>query len=244
MDRLSHSALSGMRTAMASQTITANNLANASTTGFRRDFANISALAATEAGSRDRMFANERGAGVDFTPGTTIKTDRPLDIALQGDSMIAVQSPGGGEGYTRRGDLNVNAGGLLVNGAGHPVIGTNGPITLPAADHVMIAADGRINIRPQGGAIDELVEIGQLKLVTPTDDDRMRRENDLFRTDGDLQADAGARLASGVLESSNVDSAAAMVELIEQARRFEMNVGLLTTARDLDAAGASLLRQE
>ncbi|MGB7404748.1 MAG: flagellar basal body rod protein FlgF [Pacificimonas sp.] len=242
MDRLSHSALSGMRSAMASQTVTANNLANASTTGFRRDFAEIAALAASDPAMNDRMFANERSVTADMTPGSVIRTDRALDIAMTGEAMLAVQAPDGGEAYTRRGDLQVAANGLLQNGAGHPVLGTNGAITLPAAERVMVSPDGRISIKPEGGGANEIVEVGQLKLVTP--DAPLRRENGLFRGANNLEADAGARLASGALESSNVDSAAALVELIEQARRFEMNVGLLTTARDLDQAGASLLRQE
>ncbi|MEO0499785.1 MAG: flagellar basal body rod protein FlgF [Pseudomonadota bacterium] len=242
MDRLTHSAFSGMRSAMAAQTVTANNLANASTTGFRRDFAEIRALAAGEQGRDARMFANERATTADMTPGAMVTTNRALDVAMQDRALLAVQAPDGTEAYTRRGDLSVEASGLLVNGAGHPVLGADGPITIPAAEAIMIAPDGLVSVRPEGGTPIDLIEVGRLKLVTPADD--LRRENDLFRAEDDLIADPAARLSSGTLEGSNVNSADALVNLIEQARRFEMNVGLLTTARELDQASASLLRQE
>src|SRR3546814_12377050 len=82
--------------------------------------------------------SSEEVVGADMRAGTITSTGRDLDIAMQGDAMLVVQAPNGEEGYTRRGDLQLSASGLLTTGDGHPVQGTQGPVTIPPADSIKI----------------------------------------------------------------------------------------------------------
>ena len=248
MDRLSYTALSGMRAAMTAQTVTANNLANQGTAGFRRDFAaSAAALVAGPGASRDsRIHANERAPAADFSEGAVLPTGRPLDVSLSSGSFLAVQGERGEELYTRRGDLEVAPSGLLVNGEGRPVLGLDGPITLPPAERIEIGDDGTLSLRAEGAAAnEELAPIARLKLVSPDPAALEKTKAGLFaHREGGAEADPAARVRSGHLEGSNVDSPAELVSLLEQARRFELQVGMLTTARDLDQSSASLLRHD
>jgi len=78
-----------------------------------------------------------------------VRTGRDLDVAVDGEGWIAVQAPDGGEAYTRRGDLRLGPGGILVNGAGHPVLGGGGPVSVPPFETLVIGADGTVTIRPE-----------------------------------------------------------------------------------------------
>ena len=246
MDKISYTALSGMRATMAAQTVTANNLANASTTGFRRDFSTTIAAAIHGSDNKDsRILTNETAMRADFSEGMLMTTGRSLDVALGSGNFLSVQAANGEEVYTRRGDLKIAPSGALVNGDGRPVLGTEGPITLPPAARIEIQADGGIAILPEGAPPEADMEVVQLKLVTPDPEKLERGADTMFRlTEGQVEADPAARLASGQLEGSNVDSSEELVNLLEQARQFELQVGILTTARDLDQSSASLLRQD
>src|SRR5687768_901986 len=111
MDRLIHTSLSAMRAAMARQTTTANNLANASTIGFRAEMATVSPRWLQGQGFNARVDASEEVVASDMSAGTVTQTGRPLDIALDGDALLAVQSREGDEAYTRRGDLQLSDSG-------------------------------------------------------------------------------------------------------------------------------------
>src|ERR1700712_886915 len=168
MDRLIHTSLSALKAAMARQAVTANNLANASTTGFRGEIASVRPLWLKGAGAPDRAFASEEVTAADMQGGTVTATGRPLDVALQGDALLTVQAQDGDEAYTRRGDLSVSDSGLLTTGDGHPVLGDGGPVTIPAADRVTINADGAVWIVPAGGDSNRPRQIGRLKLESET----------------------------------------------------------------------------
>ena len=84
---------------------------------------------------------------------------------MAGDAMLTVQSPDGGEGYTRRGDLSVSATGLVQNGEGLAVIGENGPITVPLGSRVIIAPDGAVMISSPQNPDQPPVKIERLKLA-------------------------------------------------------------------------------
>jgi flagellar basal-body rod protein FlgF len=133
MDRLIYTSLSAMRGAMARQQATANNLANASTPGFRAEIAEARALWLDGPSIEDRAMASEEVVSADMNSGSVTATGRELDIALSGDSLLAVQSAEGEEAYTRRGDLQLSPSGLLTTGDGRPVLGDGGPITIPSA---------------------------------------------------------------------------------------------------------------
>jgi flagellar basal-body rod protein FlgF len=247
MDRLVHTAFSGMRSAMLAQTVTAQNLANANTTGFRRDSASSAARAIENRQSFGSRFqAAEEILTPQMAPGSLLATGRALDIALTGDAYLAVQAPDGTDAYTRRGDLRLAVTGVLETGDGHVVLGNAGPITLPPADQVMIAPDGTVSIQPKGGTIKDIAIIDRVRLVTSEDASFVKTpDNLLVARDGQsLEPDTSARLVSGTLESSNVNMASELVQMIDHARAYEMQVKMLTTARDLDQASTALMRLE
>lgn len=245
MDRLIHTSLSAMRGAMARQATIANNLANANTTGFRAEMASARTLWLNGAGLGSRALSSEEVVAADMSPGAVAETGRELDIALDGDALLAVQADEGDEAYTRRGDLRLADSGLLTTGDGKPVLGDGGPITLPPADKVQIDRDGTIWIRPQGAdPAAPLQQVDRLKVVSPTGSRVLKGLDGLFRVDGGgtLPADPQARLTPGSLEGSNVNTSQALIDMIEASRSWETQIKLLTTAKELDSSSAELMR--
>ena len=244
MDRLIHTSLSALKAAMARQTVTANNLANASTTGFRAEMASVRPLWLTGPGLPDRVYASEEVVAANMTGGATVATGKPLDVAVNGDALLTVQAENGDEAYTRRGDLMVSASGLLTTGDGHPVLGEGGPITIPPADQIRIDGDGTLWITPVGGDAGAAQKIDRLKLASPTGSNVVKHIDGLFRVRGGgaLPDDPTATVTAGALEGSNVNPTTALVDMIEAARSWETQIKLLTTARDLDTETTSLMR--
>lgn len=244
MDRLVHSSLSAMRGAMARQAATANNLANANTVGFRAEMAGAQSLWLQGGTFNARATSSQEVLAADMRGGDVTETGRDLDVALEGDALLAVQAMNGDEAYTRRGDLNVADSGLLTTGDGRPVLGEQGPVTLPAADRVTIDRDGQIWIVPQGGDPDQPQAVDRLKLASPVGSDVVKGLDGLFRVRGGgvLPGDPSARLSSGHLEGSNVEPTLALVEMIEASRAWDTQMKLITTARDIDTSAASLMR--
>lgn len=244
MDRLLYVAMTGAKETLRAQAANNHNLANASTTGFRAELSAFQNREVVGAGFPSRVYATHTVAGWDASPGSMISTGRSLDVAVQGNGFIAVQGRDGRVAYTRAGDLRVDPNGLLLTGAGHPVLGDGGPITVPPHASIDIAADGSVSIVPLGQGPETTAIVGRIKLVNPPPESLERGADGLFRTrDGmDAPADASVRLASGVLESSNVNVAEAMVTMIELARQFEMQVKMMRTAEENGDASAQLLR--
>lgn len=244
MDRLIYTSLTAMRGSMARQTATANNLANAQTPGFRAEISEAQSLWLRGDGANTRAFASENVITADMRTGTITHSGRDLDIALAGDAMLTVQAPNGEESYTRRGDLQISANGLLTTGDGHPVQGSAGPITLPPYDSVAIDAEGRIHIVPAGGDAAQPQEIDRLRLVTPTGSDIVKGLDGLFRVKdgGILPDDADARVINRSIEGSNVNATTALVEMIEASRSWDTQLKLIGDARDLDAASTDLMQ--
>ena len=172
-----------------------------------------------------------------------VATGNDLDVAIEGDGWIAVQAADGSEAYTRAGALRVDANGLLQTSSGQQVLGDGGPISVPAYQSIEIAPDGTISIRPSGQEASVLAVVGRIRLVDPPQSDLVRGADGLMRlSDGTTAVpDASVTLASRALEGSNVNLVGAMVEMIEQARAFEMLVNLQNTAEELDQASQDLI---
>ena len=232
MDRLIYSALTAMRSAQAAQAMTANNLANAQTTGFRRELASLSSRWLGGADTA-RAQADETVATAQLEAGPVEATGQPLDVALDGPGWLAVQAADGGEAYTRRGDLHVTAAGLIENGDGLAVLGDAGPLTVPTGTALVIAADGGISANG--------LPVGRLKLVDAPPDVLAKRGDGLFGGQL-LDADPKLRVRSGALEGSNVRAAGSLTELLEQSRGFETSAKLMRAARDIDEGGTRLMR--
>jgi len=244
MDRMLYVAMTGAQQTLKAQTVNNHNLANVSTTGFRADLAAFRSQAVDGTGYASRVYATNGTIGWDDNSGALLSTGRDLDVAINGKGWIAIQGPDGKEAYTRAGNLQVDANGQLMTATGRPVLGDGGPISIPPYTSIFFAQDGSISIVAQGQTPDTTSTVGRIKLVNPANDQVERGDDGLFRMkDGsDAPADAAVKLDAGVLESSNVNTAEAMVNMIELARQFEMQVKAIRTAEENGAAAAQLMR--
>ena len=244
MDRMLYVAMTGAKETLNAQAVNNHNLANASTTGFRAELSAFQSRAVDGSGYASRVYATNASVGWDKQSGALLSTGRDLDVAINGDGWIAVQGPDGKEAYTRAGDLQVDANGQLTTGTGHPVLGDGGPITVPPYTSIYFARDGSISIVAQGQTPDTTSTVERIKLVKPADEALARGDDGLFRMkDGSsAPSDPGVQLGAGTLESSNVNTADAMVTMIELARHFEMQVKAIRTAEDNAAAAAQIMR--
>lgn len=242
MDRLIYTAMTGANAAAHRQAVLSNNLANASTNGFRAELSTFRAVPVRGDGSTTRVMAAEATAGFLDTPGPARHTGRDLDVMAAGNSWFAVRGLDGTEAYTRNGAFEVSAEGLLVTGNGLPVFSdSSAPIAVPPGAAVAIGFDGSVSAKVGNEAPTQL---GRLKLGTPTGEDPLKRgEDGLFRaTSGEqLPNDANARVHVGSLEGSNVNSIETMVGMIQTARQFETQMRLLQTAESNDRSAGQLL---
>lgn len=245
MDKMLYIAMTGASQIMKAQAVNSNNLANASTTGFKKDLDAFTSLPLNGSGYASRIYAVDEGQGVDLAAGTFNATGNELDVAINGKGWIAVQAPDGSQAYTRAGNLQVNELGQLLTGAGHPVLGDGGsPIAIPPFEKLDIGIDGTISIRPVGQDASTLAQVNRILLVNPDEDSLYKGRDGLMRVAEGTPAvaDANIKLVSGVLESSNVNPVEALVNMISLARQFEMHIKLMSTAQEIDAASTQLMR--
>jgi len=244
MDRMLYVAMNGASETLLAQGTNSNNLANANTTGFLTDLQQFRSMPVFGPGLPTRVYALSERPDIDFSPGAIQATGRDLDIAIRGDSWMAVQAKDGSEALTRAGDLQIDANGLLMTGTGLPVLGNSGPIAIPPAEKVDIATDGTISVRPLGQGANELAVVDRIKLVTPQSAELEKGMDGLIRLKFGVPAiaDADARLTTGTLESSNVNTVTALVDMIELSRKFEMQVKMMKTAEETDAASTTMMK--
>ena len=244
MDRLLYVSMSGAHRVMEAQAGNAQNVANVGTTGFKGTLDSAASQRIEGPGLPSRYNVVTRESRPDLSPGPLQSTGRGLDVAVQGPGWLVVQDGEGNEALTRRGDLQVDANGLLRTGAGNPVLGDGGPVAVPPYTQLTLGADGTVSIVPQGQGPQAQAVLDRLRLVNPPPETLERGTDGLFRTaDGELPpADAELRLLSGHLEASNVNMARAMVEMIELARQFELQVRMMRTAGDNADTAAQLMR--
>ena len=238
MDRMIYLSMSGAKATLQRQDTLANNLANASTVGFRAELQAFRSVPVAGSGASTRVYALETTPGYDASGGALQATGRPLDVAMKGDAWLAVQALDGTEAYTRAGALEASSEGLLSTAGGLTVLGDGGPINLPRDSEISIGADGTISAKGPNGRTSP---VGRLTRVTP--EAPLERGGDgLFRApDGDLPADANARLQDGALEGSNVSPVETMVAMIAAARQFEAQMKLLQTAEADEKSASQLL---
>jgi len=243
LDRMIYVAMSGAQHILDQQAVVANNLANVSTTGYRAAASAFRAVPAQGEGLATRTFVVDSTPGADFAPGALQSTGRNLDVAVQGKGWIAVQASDGSEAYTRNGNLQVSANGLLQTRDGLNVAGESGPIAIPADSDVTIASDGTVSavsIVPPPNAVNA---VGRIKLVNPNEAQLVRGDDGLFRLagGGSAEADPKVALASGMLESSNVDPVQEMISMISLARQFDLQMKLLSSADNNAQAASQIL---
>jgi flagellar basal-body rod protein FlgF len=242
MDRMVYVAMTGAKQLMQAQALVANNIANASTSGFRADLARFEASPVEGPGYPSRVNTVAAGVGFDRTQGTLVQTGSVLDVAIDGPGWLAVRARDGSEALTRGGSLKVNALGQLITERGDLVLGDNGPLSVPPYSQIAMAGDGTISIVPEGQGAQTLAQVGRLKLVNPSSNGLEKRPDGLVRVVGGAktQADAKVKVTSGAIETSNVNVAGALVDMIEYARQFDMAVRMMQTADQNATRAASL----
>lgn len=220
----------GMTSAAASlamlerrQAVLANNLANASTHGFKQERAFATLVA-------DAVSATE--TRVDLTPGTLAPSGNPLDLALEGEGFFVVQTPAG-ERHVRGGSFHLDAERRVVDHAGHPLLTETGALTLPAGNlsHLEIAATGDVKVAGKA--------IGRLRVETIAADANPQHEGGVrFVPDASRTplAPEARRVAQGALEESNVNPMDAMTSMLQVLQRFgaaQKTISTLDTVRGI-----------
>lgn len=239
------SALSALNTALD---VTANNLANVNTHGFKASRTNFQDLLYVEKVQPGAFNANDdqrpiglyvglgtkiSGTQLDFAQGAAFKSDRPLDVMINGEGFFVVgteDSLGGGRAYTRAGNFTLNRDGELVlaNDQGRRL---QPQFNIPDnAESVNIAPDGRVTYTVAGDPVPQ--EAGQLQLATFVNPAGLKQvgENLYIATDasgpaleGNPGEESRGTLTQGFLEASNVDPTRELIDLIRTQRAFEMN---------------------
>src|SRR5437660_2980019 len=139
--------------------VVANNIANLDTTGYKADgsiFEEFLMPAASasgfQGGDRRLSYVQDGATWHNLNPGPIRQTGNPLDVAIDGDAYLVVQTPRG-ERYTRNGAFQINAAGELVTSAGDKVLGDSGPIVFNTTDRdIIINPDGTIRVREGASA--------------------------------------------------------------------------------------------
>ncbi len=254
MDRLAFNAVANINEQRVARQMTTNELANVSTTGFKRSFeAAMRPVQVEGPGFETRMQPiSETTDNINLRPGSMMATGNDLDVAMNGQAVMAVTAGDGTLAFTRRGDLKLNVTGALENGAGHLVRGQGGgPITIPPGFKVTINEDGSVYATnpAQAGPVAPVL-IDRILLRDASQSPLDRRTDGLFQVQGkpagtDIAAIAGAPLPSltpKTLEGSNVNALEVMVKLMEQSRSFEQQVNVIKQAKDADESGASMMK--
>lgn len=245
MDKLLYIATSGAKQDLLATAVRANNLANVNTTAFKTQLEQARSMPAFGEGMPTRVFSMTESPTNNYESGPLLPTNRPLDVAIQGDGWFAVQDANGNEAYSRDGSFQLGPDGVLKDMRGNVVLGDAGPLFLPVPlDNLNISKDGTIMTRPQGAPETVLEEVGRLRLVNPPLDNIARGEDGLFHMkDGSVpNPDETVVVQSGMLEGSNVDAIDEMVNMISLQRHYEMQVKMMKKAEELDTRGNMLLR--
>src|SRR4051794_16483837 len=218
MNRGLYIAASGMLSELTRQDQIANDLANASTPGYKPDRAAQASYAEVQlANSKTGESIGSLGFGsriaeikTDLSNGPLKQTDQPLDLALAGDGFLAVQTSQGTR-YTRNGQLAQDANGRLVTQTGFPVLDDRGnAIQIPAGQAVTVGADGTVS-----AAGKSIARLAVVSLANPA------KQGDTFFTGPPGARPAGTEVKQGFVEGSSVDPARAMVDMIVSMRAYE-----------------------
>lgn len=245
MDRSLYIAMSGAKQTLLAQTANANNLANSQTIGFKSDLEQFRTMPVFGPGFPSRVYAMTERPGTDLNYGPIQTTGRPLDVAIKGDGWIKVEGKNGQEAYTRAGNLHISQQGFLLNSSGLKILGeSDKPIIIPPADKVEIGQDGAISIIPIGDNASTIAVVENIKLVNP-EPSQLEKRNDglIYSKNGEkLPASAEVSLISGALEGSNVNTIEAMVEMIELARNFELQIKVMNNVNENSGVSAKLMQ--
>ncbi len=227
MRTTSYLALSRQSALERQMTTVANNLANATTSGYRAEHM-VFEETLHRTGSRQVAFVQDVGLARDLSPGPITQTGNPLDLAIQGDGYLAFAGDGGTR-YGRAGRLEIAPDGRLVDSAGRPLLDDGGNAVVLAADEtgIAVAADGTLSGRNG--------PIARIGIYGFANEQALRRVGDGLFEAGEAAAPAeDAHLIQGALEGSNVQPVLEMTTMLATARAFEGAQRMLDTEHELE----------
>lgn len=210
---------------MREMDVTANNIANINTTGFKKSGVIFEDYMTETQPGETVDFVIDSGSYRDFSAGPILRTGNELDVALEGDGYLPVQTPNGTM-YTRAGAFQLNAEGEIVTASGYQVMSADGsPIVIPPeATDIQIDKEGTIRTN-QG-------EAGRLQAMTFKQEQKMEEYgNGLYRTNEPGTPSETTRIVQGSLEKSNVEPVVEMTRIIEVLRSYQ-SVGKVLDAEN------------
>ena len=215
MDAAVYATLNRQSGLMREMGVVANNIANASTTGFRREGVVFSEYVAALDQDPSLSMANASGRHVDLTQSTIAQTGGPFDFAIQGEGFFLVETPQG-QRLTRAGSFTPSAEGELVTPDGYRLLDAGGaPIFIPPdAKGVAMAADGTLSAGGQ--------PIAQVGLWQPSDPLALRHQSGTLFDGGAVEPAEGATVMQGMLEDSNVEPVSEIARMVEVQRAYEL----------------------
>jgi flagellar basal-body rod protein FlgF len=243
MDRGLYVAMTGAKQIMQAQAVNNHNIANVNTVGFRADAVSFVSQPIYGVGYPTRVNAVASDAGTDFSSGVMQSTGRDLDVALNGSGYIAVQGIDGKEAYTRAGDLRVTVDGAVTTASGLPVLSESGPLNIPPSTTVTIGNDGTVSVVPLGLNPIGISPTDRIKLVNPPQKNLQKGDDGLLRLkDGTTaETDPTVTLTSGMLESSNVNAAQSLINMIELQRLYEFQVKSMNSSDQNEQTAEQLM---
>lgn len=232
MDRMLYIAMSGAKEASLSQSNNANNLANANTDGFKKDFNQFRAQHVQGPGWDSRAYSLDERPATDFSPGAVKVTERDLDVMTKENGFFAIQTPDGDEALIRTASMQITAEGILVDERGNPMLNEGGgEITIPPAKKIEIASDGTISFLPAGSEDNLMVQLDQLRVVQPEIENLSKGIDGYIRNNGGELGQAAVTVVSGAKETSNVNTVEALTTMIELSRKYEMQIKMMNTSK-------------
>ena len=196
------------------------NLANVNTAGYKRRRTSFSQVLAGIGGEQGALEVSSKMA-VDHTPGHIMRTERSLDVAIEGEGFFQIDTPDGPR-FTRNGTFRANATRQLVDGAGQTVAGQSGPITVPGG-----VSSSAVQISPTGDLLANGKPFGRLKVVRFADTTQMTPSSagTFIAPDGQAgEAATDVTIRQGCQETSNVRAVEELTALISVSRLYEANV--------------------
>jgi flagellar basal-body rod protein FlgF len=221
--------LSNQQALQRTMDIVANNVANASTTGFKREGIEFDTYVSRPAAGQTLNFVVDRATYRDASTGPIQPTGNPLDLAIQGKGYFAVRAADGTTKYTRGGSLSVDAQGEIVTQSGLPVLSDgNQPITLPdTSTDVNVAGDGFVTVRVDNGV--NLAQLGKIGVVQFDNEQGLQSEgNGIYSTTQVSAPATDSSIVQGSLEQSNVQPVTEMTQMIKIMHSYEQTSNLIS----------------
>ena len=235
MDSSVYIILSRQMAQFEDMSVTANNIANANTTGYDAQKLVFSQYLVDSGNKTKDAYANDPSTYRDTSNGPVQMTNNPFDLAISGHGYFQVETPLGTR-YTKAGNFQMGPEGVLVNNSGYPVLGADGSqITIPPGSK-------KVDINGIGQIIADGQNVGQVGVVEFSDEQGLTRlGNSLYDSKTAPQPALTARVTQGALEGSNVSGVTELVRVMDISRSVANTAKFMQTMYDLESKVSSTM---